>query len=90
MARQLNVRSDHAYELAHQLARRLGLSVTQVVEKALHDYKIDMPAIAEAMTAKQRAVYESLRAASIETAKRKIPGATSDHSDLYDEDGLPI
>ena len=90
MARQLNVRSDEAYDLAHQLARRLGLSVTQVVEKALHDYQIDMPAIPEAMTAKQREVYETLRAASIESAKYKIPGATSDHSDLYDEDGLPI
>ena len=43
----------------------------------------------EELTAEQRATYEYLRALSRESAKRKLPGATSDHSDMYDEFGLP-
>ena len=35
MARQLNVRSDEAYETAHAIARRTRLTTTEVVEKAL-------------------------------------------------------
>jgi hypothetical protein len=31
-----------------------------------------------------------LRALAREGAKHKKPGATSDHSDMYDEFGLPI
>ena len=43
----------------------------------------------EELTAAQRATYEYLRALSRESAKNKLPGATSDHSDMYDEVGLP-
>ena len=43
----------------------------------------------EELTPTQRAEYEKLRALSREAAKHKLPGATSDHSDMYDEFGLP-
>jgi hypothetical protein len=88
--RQLNVRSDEAYETAHRLALRLKLTTTEVVLRALLRFKEDLPTLPESMSPKQREVFESLRALSIETAKHKIPGATSDHSDMYDENGLPI
>ena len=42
------------------------------------------------ITPAQRAGYEALRTLSHEAAKHKRPGATSDHSDMYDENGLPI
>jgi hypothetical protein len=42
------------------------------------------------MTPTQRAGYEALRALSREAAKHKLPGATSDHRDMYDENGLPL
>ena len=43
----------------------------------------------EELTADQRATYEYLRALSRESAKSKLSGATSDHSGMYDEFGLP-
>jgi hypothetical protein len=47
-----------------------------------------LPAVEE-LTPSQREEYEKLRALSREAAKHKFPGATSDHSDMYDEFGLP-
>jgi hypothetical protein len=43
----------------------------------------------EELTSDQRATYERLRRLSGEAAKHKLPGATSDHDDLYDDFGLP-
>ena len=42
----------------------------------------------EELTPAQRKAYERLRALSREAAKHKIPGATSDRRDMYDEFGL--
>jgi hypothetical protein len=42
------------------------------------------------MTPAQQASYGALMALSREASKHKRPGATSDHSDMYDEFGLPI
>ncbi len=39
MPKQLNIRSDEAYEIAHDLARRLNRTVTEVLETALRDYQ---------------------------------------------------
>ena len=88
MTKQLSVRSAEAYRLAHIIADELGRPVVQVVEEALRDYGSRLPS-RDGMTPAQRAAYESLRALSRESAKRKLPGATSDHSDMYDEFGLP-
>lgn len=90
MARQLNVRSDEAYETAHELARRTKLTTTQVVIRALRQLEAETPVKVDTMTPEARARYEALMYLSRETAKHKLPGATSDHSDMYDENGLPI
>lgn len=42
------------------------------------------------MTPERRVGYQALRTLSQEAAQHKLPGATSDHSDLYDDNGLPI
>lgn len=47
-----------------------------------------LPAVEE-LTPTQRRKYEKLRALSREAAKHKLPGATSDHGDMYDDFGLP-
>jgi antitoxin VapB len=89
MAKQLNIRSDEAHRLAHIIADRTGRPVVEVVVDALRELGAKLPAD-NGMTPAQRAQYEALRALSEEAAKHRVPGATSDHSDMYDEHGLPI
>jgi hypothetical protein len=67
----------------------LGKPVGEAVLIALRDYGSRLPKV-EDMTPTQRAEYEALMALAKEAAKHKRPGATSDHSDMYDEKGLPI
>ena len=86
---QLNVRSEEAYLLAHKIADETKRSVVDVVVQALRDYGDRLPK-REGMTPAQWATYQALLRAGRDAAKRKKPGATSDHSDLYDEYGLPI
>lgn len=88
MAKQLNIRSDEAYRLAHTIAEETSRPVVEVVVSALRDYGSRLPAKRQ-MTPAQRAERDALRALAREAAKHKFPGATSDHSDMYDEFGLP-
>ena len=88
MTRQLNIRNDELYNLAHEIADQLGKPVGEAVLVALRDYGSRLPKVDE-MTPAQRAEYRALRALARETAKHKKPGATSDHSDMYDDFGLP-
>ena len=88
MTKQLSIRSEEAYRLAHVIADELGKPLVQVVEDALREYGSKLPQ-RDGMTPAQRADFEALRALSREAAKHKLPGATSDHSDMYDEFGLP-
>lgn len=89
MTKQLNVRNDEAYQLAHNIADHLGKPVAEAVLTALRDYGSRLPKVDD-LTPTQRAEYEALRALAREASKHKVPGATSDHSDMYDEFGLPI
>ncbi|KQP16596.1 type II toxin-antitoxin system VapB family antitoxin [Methylobacterium sp. Leaf93] len=91
MTKQLNVRSDVAYEIAHSLARSRRTSIADVVETALREFK-DRRSQAWDVLAPEEVErrYRELRALSARSAATKLPGATSDHSDMYDENGLPI
>ena len=89
MARQLNVRSDEAYRIARAIAEQLDVTTTEAVERALRDYGARLSA-KKGMTPAQRAEYQALMALAKKSGKAKRPGATSDHSDMYDEYGLPI
>jgi len=89
MTKQLNIRSDEAYRLAHEIAGRDHRSVTEVVLDALQKEAAKLPTLGD-LTSQQRANYDRLRAAARRAAATKKPGATSDHSDMYDEFGLPI
>lgn len=87
MARQLNIRSDEAYEIASDLARRSGRSRAEVVLAALYAYADKKDVVK--LTPEQRAFADELRALARRSAALAPPGATSDHSDMYDEFGLP-
>lgn len=89
--RQLNIRSDEAYERASSLARRLGRTTTDVVVEALRRYGSEVePRNDQGLTAEQQRKFERIQALADEAARHKVLGATSDHSDMYDENGLPI
>ncbi len=57
-------------------ARQLGESEMRVVAMA-------------SPTPAQREEYDALRALVKDVARDRLPGATSDHSDFYDANGLP-
>ena len=89
MARQLNIRNDEAYETATSLAKRLHTTTTDIVVRAWRKYASDEVAAQGPMSEKQQRDYDVLRKIAEEFAAHKLPGATSDHGDMYDEHGLP-
>jgi hypothetical protein len=88
--KQLNIRSDEAYETARRLAHRLGTTTTEAVVKALRHLDSEtfkLPAY-EDLTPEQKAEYEEFRALARQARlEAKNPGFSED--DLYDEYGLP-
>jgi antitoxin VapB len=89
MPRQLNIRSDEAYKIAHRLAKQRGQTVTEVVTEALRMREGELPRMPEVPSEEAAETVRILMELSERTAKAARPGSTSDHSDLYDEDGLP-
>ena len=87
MPRQLNIRSDEAYALASAMARRTGRTRADVVLAALLSYR--EAKTGRKMTRKQRAFVDELMALARRCAAVADPSVTSDHSHLYDENGLP-
>lgn len=90
MARQLNIRSDEAYETAHQLAAHLGETTTKIVRDALDEYAARNMLPSRNVTKEEAEAFLTELDRLIEAARPfRKPGATSDHSDMYDENGLP-
>ena len=90
MSRQLNIRSDEAYQIAHDIADRLNITATDVIVRALRAYGSSMTLSRDGMTPTRRCRVRQLCTEIARKASRhKRPGATSDHSDMYDEYGLP-
>jgi antitoxin VapB len=87
LTRQLNVRSDEAYELASRIASQTGRSRTDVVLAALLAYAEKR--IGKKLTARQRTFVDELMALARKSAEAADPRMTSDHGYLYDEKGLP-
>jgi hypothetical protein len=91
MQKQLNVRSDDAYARARRLARRLNTSTTKVVEAALARYDRETATVPtyNDLSPEQKAFADQLLAMGKASRNEGDPNATSDHSWLYDEFGLP-
>ena len=84
MGAQLNVKSEDAYLLASQLAELTGESLTAVVTRALRSEleRERRQRDVEAKVARMLAAGREIRA----HLREEI---TSEHSCLYDENGLP-
>jgi antitoxin VapB len=80
---QLNIKSDRAEELVSRLVAMTGESKTQAVVAALEERIGRMEAERSAKIAAIKALGARVRAAT------PVHLRTSDHSDLYDENGLP-
>jgi antitoxin VapB len=85
MGMQLNIKSDDAYRIASRLSALTGESLTTVVTKALRaelerqERARDREAEARRMLAMGREIRAHMR-----------EPVSSDLSDLYDENGLPL
>ncbi|MCO5146957.1 MAG: type II toxin-antitoxin system VapB family antitoxin [Aquamicrobium sp.] len=79
----MNIKNPNVERLAKQLAAETGQSLTAAIEQALEG---------ELQRLRLNDDYETRKARIKEILRRSgptPPGATSDHSDLYDEIGLP-
>lgn len=91
MGRQLNIRSDDAYTLAHKIADQLDVPVAEAVTRALRDYAANLPCEREISEAEAKARAEAFRAMVRKWRAHIRPDAGDDwsHDYLYDDDGLP-
>lgn len=90
MARQLNVRSDEAYEIARNVADITGKPVAEVVLDALRAHGAKFRDASQ-VTATQKANIDALRAAARRAKAKMKPGVSVEDvmNDMYDEQGLP-
>lgn len=79
----LNIKNEEVQRLARELAQTTGQSMTAAIESALREklYRIHRERDVDLRRAEVRRIVERNRPTP--------PGLTSDHSDLYDEIGLP-
>jgi len=84
MGAQLNIKSEDAYRLASELAALTGESLTAAVTAALRERLERERRERDIETRLAR-----LREITADIRRHMAPGASSDHSWLYDENGLP-
>ena len=79
----LNIKNDRVHELARILSQATGKTLTAVIQEALEDK----------LTRLEQEREMPGKVAWLEARLKELgpppPGLTSDHSDLYDEYGLP-
>ena len=83
---QMNIKDEAVIAEAKALAELLGTSPTDAVRRAVQEK------LARERTGRdeeERRRCEAIMAAAERASKLFPPGASSDHSDLYDENGLP-
>jgi antitoxin VapB len=83
---QLNIKDEALIAQAKELAALLGTSATGAVREAVHDRLLREKA---ARDEREKQMFDAIMAIAERASKLVPPGVTSDHSDLYDEDGLP-
>ena len=83
---QLNIKDETLIAEAKELAALLGTSTTAALREAVHA-RLEREKAGRAEERQRR--FEALMAISERASKLVPPGVTSDHSYLYDEDGLP-
>ncbi len=83
---QLNIEDERLIADAEALAELLGLSTTDAVRRAVQE-RLTHERIMRDEEKRRRD--DALMAIVERTSKLFPPGVSSDHSDLYDENGLP-
>ena len=80
----LNIKNEEVHRLAREVAARTGETMTHAIQMALEERL--------ARLTKQQVDDRKDRAARVRAILDSIPhypGVTSNHDDLYDENGLP-
>ena len=80
----LNIKSEAVHRLAKQVADETGTTMTGAIETALREK------LGRLRDEKERDARIARFKARLDALGPPPPGLTSDHSDLYGEDGLPI
>ncbi|MFZ4406364.1 MAG: type II toxin-antitoxin system VapB family antitoxin [Paracraurococcus sp.] len=83
---QLNIKDEALIADAKALAELLGTTTTDAVRRAVQER---LGRERDDRDAARRQKFEALMAISERASKLFPPGTTSDHSDFYDENGLP-
>ncbi|MBR0666212.1 type II toxin-antitoxin system VapB family antitoxin [Roseomonas hellenica] len=83
---QLNIKDDALIAEAKELAALLGTSTTAALREAVHERLLREKAGRES---ERKRRYDAIMAIAERSWKLFPPGTSSDHSDLYDENGLP-
>jgi len=83
---QLNIKDEALIADAKALAELLGTTTTDAVRRAVQER---LGRERDDRDAARRQKFEALMAISERASKLFPPGSTSDHSDFYDENGLP-
>jgi antitoxin VapB len=90
MGKQLNIKSDRAYQLASELAAERGVGLTQAVLQALELAKADRPP-RRSPEEVQATIAEWTRLIDRNVDALRASGLRYDSDkELYDEDGIPI
>ena len=79
----LNIKSETVHRLARQVAEETGTSMTAAIEGALRE---KLERLRRKRDSEERIAWLK---AMLDELGPPPPGLTSDHSDLYDDDGLP-
>jgi antitoxin VapB len=79
----LNIKNEHVHRLIRELAARTGTSMTASIETAVREKlaRLDQEEDGEAMVARARRI--------VRESGPTAADVSSDHSDLYDDAGLP-
>lgn len=88
MTERLIIKGDEIVGIAERVAQRLGTTPSEAVIGLLREAEVRSAAPAAPVTPAQTSDYDALRRLTKATAPHRRPGATSNHSDLYAEDGL--
>jgi antitoxin VapB len=83
---QMNIKDEAVIAETKALAELLGTTATDAVRQAVHER---LERERSRREAEQRRKFEAIMAIAERASKLFPPGTTSDHSDLYDENGLP-
>ena len=81
----LNIKNEEVHQLAREVARLTGESMTGAIQAALEEKLARLKNLREGQVAEKKRRLKEI----LETLPPPPPGVTSDHSDMYDEDGLP-